>query len=262
MTPNRRAFLMTGAAAGSMTLLPFAAHAAAHTSNVFNTDAGDITVHPVEHASIVMETPIGTIYVDPVGDVAQYDAFPRADLVLITHEHGDHYNLDTLNGIVTESTQIITNPAVHDMLPDNLRALATALANGESGTYDTLSIDAIAAYNTTPERANFHPEGRDNGYVLGFDGFRVYISGDTEATPEMLALENIDLAFVCMNLPFTMSKESAAIAVNTFAPTYVYPYHYRGQEDGTQDPEAFAGLVNDGIEVRIGNWYGGDVLPS
>ncbi|MCB5198305.1 L-ascorbate metabolism protein UlaG, beta-lactamase superfamily [Loktanella sp. DSM 29012] len=262
MKTTRRTFLISGAAAGSMTVLPFAAQAAAHTSNVFNTPAGDITVHPVEHASIVLETPVGTIYVDPVGDPSLYADFPRPDLVMITHEHGDHYNVDTLNGVITDATVMFANPAVFDMMPENLQAVTMSIANGETGTFDTLGIEAIPAYNITEERLNFHPEGRDNGYILGFDGFRIYVSGDTEDTPEMRALTEIDLAFVSNNLPFTMDMEAAASAVNEFAPTYVYPYHYRGRDGGTQDPNAFAELVDDAIEVRIGDWYGGDVMPS
>ena len=226
----------------------FRSHAAAHTGDTFDTDAGPITVHPVAHASFVMETPKGTIYVDPVGDVAQYKDFPDADLVLITHEHGDHYNADTLAAVVGENTQMITNPAVYDMLPEALKAKASAVGNGETAQFDDLRIEAIPAYNTTQERKDFHPVGRDNGYVLNFEGFRVYVSGDTEDTPEMRGLINIDVAFVCMNLPFTMDANAAASAVSEFAPTYVYPYHYRGRDGGTQDPEAFAKRVGTDVE--------------
>lgn len=135
------------------------------------------------------------------------------------------------------------------------------MANGDSTTAGDVAIDAIPAHNTTPERLNFHPQGRDNGYVVTVDGLRVYVSGDTEDIPEMRALENIDVAFVCMNLPFTMDMQAAASAVNEFAPTYVYPYHYRGRDNGTQDPREFAELVAGDTEVKIGNWYG-DVMPS
>ncbi|MGJ5619707.1 MBL fold metallo-hydrolase [Sulfitobacter sp. MF3-043] len=256
MTQTRRHFLATSAAAaGAITILPYAAHAAAHASDMFETAAGPIKVHPVAHASFVMETPVGTIYSDPVGDVAQYADFPDADLILITHEHGDHYNADTLAALVKENTQIITNPAVFDMLADGVKANASAVANGASATFKELKVDAIPAYNTTEERKNFHPQGRDNGYVLNFDGFRVYISGDTEDVPEMRALTDIDLAFVCMNLPFTMDANAAASAVSEFAPTYVYPYHYRGRDGGTQDPADFAKMLSGDIEVRMGDWY-------
>jgi len=255
MTPTRRTFLTGAAAAGTVTLLPFTARAAAHGGDMFETPAGAITVHPISHASFVMETPLGVIYVDPVGDAGQYGDFPAPDMILITHEHGDHYNAETLATLVGEDTQLVANPAVYDMMAEEVKAKTTSLANGDSTELAGLTIDAIPAYNLTEERKNFHPEGRDNGYVLSFDGFRVYISGDTEDIPEMRALENIDLAFVCMNLPFTMDAEAAASAVAEFAPTYVYPYHYRGRDGGTQDPAEFASMLDGDIEVKMGDWY-------
>ncbi|NUH66466.1 MBL fold metallo-hydrolase [Sulfitobacter sp. S0837] len=257
MTHSRRHFLAASAAAGAVTLLPFAARAAAHSGDSFDTNAGPITVHPIEHASFLMETPAGVIYVDPVGDAGLYSDFAKPDLILITHEHGDHYNADTLKALAGDETQIITNPAVYDMLPEELKAKASPLANGESTDFKGLPINVIPAYNITEDRKKFHPEGRDNGYILGFDGFRVYISGDTEDTPEMRELTDISLAFVCMNLPFTMDSNAAASAVAEFKPTYVYPYHYRGKDGGTQDPEEFAKRVGTDVEVKMGGWYEG-----
>lgn len=254
MTQTRRTFLATAAVAGTITVLPFAALADTHEGNTFETGMGTVTVHPVAHASFVMESPAGTVYVDPVGDAAQYSDFPAPDLILITHEHGDHYDAETLQALMGENTTLITNPAVADMLPDGLSA-DTVMANGDSTDWQDVTIDAIPAYNTTDGRTDFHPEGRDNGYVLTMGDFRVYISGDTEDTPEMRALEDIDLAFVSMNLPFTMDAEAAASAVREFGPTYVYPYHYRGRDGGTQDPEAFAEMVGDASEVKMGDWY-------
>jgi L-ascorbate metabolism protein UlaG (beta-lactamase superfamily) len=257
MRPTRRHFLSgTAAAIGSITLLPYASSVAAQSGDMFSSDAGDITVHPVDHASFVMETPAGVIYSDPVGDPALYADLPAPDLILVTHEHGDHYNAETLAALAGDNTQIITNPAVFGMLPEDVKAKASEIANGGSTTFNGVTIDAIPAYNTTEGRLDFHPEGRDNGYVLSFEGFRVYISGDTEDIPEMRALTDIDLAFLCMNLPFTMDVEQAASAVSEFKPTYVYPYHYRGRDDGTQDPEEFARLVGDAAEVKLHDWYG------
>ncbi len=253
---TRRQFTVaTAAAIGSVTFLPYAARAASHSSDVFNASGGDITVHPVDHASFVMETPVGTIYSDPVGDAASYAKFPRPDLILITHEHGDHYNVETLTALAGDNTKLITNPAVYGMLPDALKAKATQIANAEETTFEALGISAIPAYNTTEGREKFHPKGRDNGYVLNFDGFRAYISGDTEDIQEMRALEGIDLAFVCMNLPFTMDVKAAASAVAEFKPKYVYPYHYRGRDGGTQDPAEFAKLLGDAAQVKMGHWY-------
>lgn len=255
MTQTRRTFLATSAAAGAITLLPFRAKADGHSRDVFSTPAGDITIYPVDHASFVMQTPVGNIYVDPVGDPSAYADLPAADLVLVTHEHGDHFNTDTL-AAVSNGAPMITNPAVLAKMSADMQARSSALANGESTTALGVTIDAIPAYNTTEERLNFHPQGRDNGYVLSFEGFRVYVSGDTEDIPEMRSLENIDLAFVCMNLPFTMDVAAAASAVTEFAPSYVYPYHYRGRDNGTQDPQEFADMLADGIEAKMGGWYG------
>lgn len=250
---TRRHMLAGAAAAGGTVFLPYAARAAAHLGDMFETGTGEITVHPVSHASFVMETPEMVIYCDPAGGAATYADYPAPDLILITHEHGDHYDLPTLEGLVKDGTQMITNPAVYDMLPDALRAKATAMANGDSGSVGSMSIDAIPAYNITEGRLKYHPRGRDNGYILGIDGFRVYIAGDTEGTPEMRALKDIDLAFVPMNLPYTMDVDQAADAVADFAPTYVYPYHYRGN-----DPAEFARLLGDtgaATEVKMGPWY-------
>jgi L-ascorbate metabolism protein UlaG (beta-lactamase superfamily) len=257
MRTTRRHFLTgTAAAIGGITLLPYASRAAGHMGDMFSADGGDTTVHPVNHASFVMETPVGVIYSDPVGEPSAYSDLPPPNLILVTHEHGDHSNAETLAAIAGDDTRIIANPAVFGMLPEDVKAKASEIANGGSTTFNGLTIDAIPAYNTTEGRLNFHPEGRDNGYVLNFDGFRVYISGDTEDIPEMRALEDIGLCFVCMNLPFTMTAEQAASAVSEFRPRFVYPYHYRGREGGTQDPQAFAEMVGEAAEVKLHDWYG------
>lgn len=251
---TRRHFIHSGAVATAATVfLPYAARAASHSGDMFQAEGGNVTVHPVSHASFVMETPIGTIYCDPVGEAAQYSDFPEPDLILITHEHGDHYSPDTLMELVGANTQILTNPAVFDMLPDGLKARATSIANGEETTILGLMVEAIPAYNTTEDRLQYHPEGRDNGYVLNFEGLRVYIAGDTEDIPEMRALTDIDVAFVPFNLPYTMTEEQAASAVQEFAPAYVYPYHYKGS-----DPAKFASLLGETdveTEVKMGPWY-------
>jgi L-ascorbate metabolism protein UlaG (beta-lactamase superfamily) len=253
---TRRTFLTGAAAMSGITLLPYSVSAAGHGADVFASANGEVSIHPISHASFVMQTPAGTIYVDPVGEASFYEGQPAPDLILITHEHGDHFNADTLAAIMGDDTTMIVNPAVFDMLPADMQARATSIGNGDSTSAGDVAVDAIPAYNTTEERLNFHPQGRDNGYVVTIDGLRIYISGDTEDIPEMRALENIDVAFVCMNLPFTMDAEAAASAVTEFAPTYVYPYHYRGRDNGTQDPAEFAGLLGDGIEAKMGGWYG------
>jgi len=229
----------------------------ASTGDVYPTDSGEIVIHPVEHASFVLEAAGVVIYVDPVGGAEAYGAYPAPDLILITHEHGDHFDVATIGGLAVEGTKIIANPAVVEMLDADLQAAteAAALANGESTTFGDITIDAIPAYNTTEDRLMYHPQGRDNGYILGIEGRRVYIAGDTEDTPEMRALEDILVAFVPMNLPFTMSPEQAAGGVAAFAPDYVYPYHYKGS-----DPQVFAdALARAGSQTRVvlGRWYEG-----
>lgn len=251
---SRRSFIASTTAA--VTFLPYAAMAAAHAGNSFDTASGSIEVFPVAHASFVMPTPMGVIYNDPVGDPSIYADFAPADLVLVTHAHGDHYNQDTLNAVVGDTTKLITNQAVYDQLPADMQAKARVMANGATGEVMGIKVEAIPAHNLTEGRMKFHPVGRDNGYVLDIDGLRVYISGDTEDLPEMRALKDIDVAFVCMNLPFTMDVEAAASAVAEFKPKYVYPYHYRGKDNGTQDPAEFAKLLDGAVKVKMGSWYG------
>ncbi len=251
MDHTRREIMKAGMALAAVSVI-FPAKAQ-ETANSIEMEGGELVIHPISHASLVLEAGDRTIYVDPVGEPSAYDGFPAPDLVLITHEHGDHYDAETLRALVGEQTQMITNQAVYDMLPEELRAIASQLANGESTESAGIGIDAIPAYNTTEDRLQYHPEGRDNGYVLSLSGVRVYIAGDTEDIPEMRALENIDLAFVPMNLPYTMTVEQAASAVNEFTPGVVYPYHYQGS-----DVEQFKSLVEEGggeTEVRLAAWY-------
>jgi L-ascorbate metabolism protein UlaG (beta-lactamase superfamily) len=220
---NRSARL--AAFAGTTTFLPFVASGVGYgaESESFETDGAQIVIHPVSHATFVMETPDGVIYNDPAVDAAALEGFPAPDLVLITHEHGDHYKPETLAAIVGPDTKLLTNPAVFDMLPAGLKEKASSIANGETGSFRNITIDAVPAYNTTEDRKKYHPQGRDNGYVLTIDGRRVYIAGDTEDIPEMRSLEDIYIAFLPMNLPFTMDIEQAASAIAAFQPASFIP---------------------------------------
>ena len=253
---TRRHFLTSAAVVSGITFLPFKAAADKNGGDSFASDTGAVVVTPITHASFVMQTHADTIYVDPVGGADLYRDMPAPDLILITHEHGDHFDPATLDGIVRPNTALVANPGVFGNMSPVMQELTTAIANGDRAAAGSAMIDAIPAYNITPERLNFHPKGRDNGYVVSIDGLRVYISGDTEDIPEMRALQDIDIAFVSMNLPFTMDAAAAASAVTEFAPSYVYPYHTRGRDNGTQDPAEFAALVKGDIEVKFGNWYG------
>jgi Predicted Zn-dependent hydrolases of the beta-lactamase fold len=257
MKVTRRTTLRLGAGTAAALAMPASlrlALAQDRSSDRYPTDGGEIVVYPIAHASIVLEVPGMVIYVDPVGEADAYEGLPPPDLVLITHEHGDHFSPDTLDVTVSAQSQFITNPSVYEKLSEDYRARATAMKNGDTTEVGDVQIEAIPAYNMTEDRLQYHPKGRDNGYVLTIDGRRVYIAGDTEDTPEMRALRNIDVAFIPMNLPYTMDIDQAASAVIEFKPANVYPYHYRGS-----DVEAFAAKVREGapeVNVILGPWYG------
>lgn len=220
------------------------------------TDEG-LTINPVEHASMVLNWDGTIIYVDPVGGVDLFSKYPEPSMILITDIHGDHFDVPTLEAIIAEKTSIIAPQAVFEKLPESLQNKTEVMKNGGKNNYHEIEIEAIPMYNLRPEALKFHEKGRGNGYVLENNGKRVYISGDTEDIPEMRNLKNIDIAFVCMNLPYTMTVEKAAEAVLDFQPKTVYPYHYRG-ENGLSDVAKFKSLVKAGdadIQVTQLNWY-------
>ena len=225
-------------------------------TNVISTDAGSLVIHPIEHATFVMELGDTLIAVDPVGGDEAFGDRPKADLILVTHTHGDHFSLETIALAGDPTTPIIAPASVAEAMPEGERTRVTVLANGESTTWRNVVVEAVPMYNLDPKKQKFHPKGSGNGYVLTIGGKRVYVAGDTEDIPEMRALENIDAAFVCMNLPYTMDVASAADAVLEFQPKIVFPYHYRGK-DGMSDLREFATLVskNPAIEVRVLAWY-------
>ncbi len=216
------------------------------------------TVYPISHATMVLEWDDAVIYIDPVGGAAAFADFPEPDLILVTDIHGDHLNVETITAVASSKTMIIAPNAVAEKFPENLMEFTFALPNGKiADTPEGFVIEAIPMYNLRKEALKFHEKGRGNGYVIEKNGKRVYISGDTEDIPEMRALKNIDIAFVCMNLPYTMTVNSAANAVLEFSPKKVYPYHYRGTE-GLSNVAEFDSLVkagNDAIEVVQLDWY-------
>jgi L-ascorbate metabolism protein UlaG (beta-lactamase superfamily) len=242
-------------AAGIMIFAPVGVRAD-HARDTITTEDGNLTIHPIDHATFVMTGAGGVIYVDPVGDAGAFADFDPPDLILITHIHGDHTSAETMMAVSTATTLVLAPTTVAEKLGEGIPGELIVLANGESFERDGIRIEAVPAYNLTEERQGFHPKGRDNGYVVTVGGKRIYIAGDTEDIPEMRALENIDAAFVCMNLPYTMTVERAADAVLEFAPRIVYPYHYRGK-GGMSDLEAFKTIVaaNPEIDVRLLNWY-------
>ena len=216
-----------------------------------------ITVKPIMHGTLALEWNGKTIYVDPYGGPAGFEGLSTPNLVLITDIHGDHMNIKTLDALELNNATFIAPKAVYDELPEAYKTQTKVLANGESLNWEDISVEAIAMYNMPNLNDARHPKGRGNGYVLTMGGKTIYISGDTEDIPEMRSLKNIDLAFVCMNLPYTMTVEAAADGVLAFGPKVVYPYHYRGTE-GLSDTGKFKTLVsetNPDIDVRLRNWY-------
>ena len=226
-------------------------------ADVIETSKGPLSIQPINHATLALTWKGKTIYADPNGGAKAFEGIAAPDLILITDIHGDHFNVETLKAISTPTTIIVVPQAVADKLPEDLKSKAIVVANGQTVSKLDVSIAAIPMYNL-PESADAkHTKGRGNGYVLTFGNKVVYISGDTAGIPEMRALKNIDVAFVCMNLPYTMDVNEAAAAVLDFKPKIVYPYHYRGQ-NGLSDTEAFKKQVNASnakIDVRLRNWY-------
>ena len=214
-------------------------------------------VTPISHATMVLPLGGQVIYTDPVGGREAFVGQPDASIILITDIHGDHMDVDTLNVVSKEDTILIVPQAVADMLPEDLPATRIILANGETTTQKGIDIEAVPMYNVPESADAFHTKGRGNGYILEAEGKRIYIAGDTSVTPEMQALENIDVAFIPMNLPYTMNEEEAAEGVLAFKPKVVHPYHYRGQE-GLADVNKFKELVeskSSNIQVELLNFY-------
>ena len=221
------------------------------------TSSGPLLIQPVNHGSLVLTWNNKTIYIDPYPNAKAFEGIAPPDLILITDIHGDHLNAETLNAIETSKAKLVVPKAVADQLPEKVKGKELVLDNGKETKEAGISILAVPMYNLPEAADSRHTKGRGNGYVLTMGGKKLYISGDTEDIPEMRALKNIDVAFVCMNLPYTMDIEQASSAVLEFKPKIVYPYHYRGQ-GGLNDVEGFKKLVNavnPSIDVRLRNWY-------
>ena len=227
--------------------------------------AGDaLGIEPISHASMILNWDNAVIYTDPVG-AKMFTNKPAPDIILLTDMHGDHLDLKALEAVVKDKTVIIAPMAVADMLPGTLAGTLLVMKNGERTNQKTsqkinlrnFNVEAIPMYNLPEQADNYHTKGRGNGYVIEKNGTRIYISGDTAGISEMRNLRNVDIAFVAMNLPYTMGVEEAADAVLQFKPKKVYPYHYRTPE-GFSDVAKFKEIINSentAIEVVQLEWY-------
>ncbi|PHQ56839.1 MAG: MBL fold metallo-hydrolase [Lutibacter sp.] len=227
------------------------------TKDRIKTQNSFIEIQPILHSSFILTYNNNTIYVDPYGGADLYHGINSPDIILITDIHGDHLNQNTLDGIDTSKAIFIVPESVANKLPEKYNSKVVILNNGQGVHRFGIFIKAIAMYNLPEEESSKHPKGRGNGYVLTIDDKHIYISGDTEDIQEMRMLKNIDIAFICMNLPYTMNISQAASAVLEFQPKIVYPFHYRGK-GGFSDISAFKNLVNSKnptIEVHLKNWY-------
>ena len=207
--------------------------------DTFKTNGGDLKITFVGHGTLMFEFADKVIHVDPVGREADYTKMPKADLILITHEHGDHLDPKAIDTIKKDGTEMILTQVCSEQVSDG-----QVMKNGDTKTVMGLMIEAVPAYNL---EKNFHPKGRGNGYVITFADKKVYVAGDTENIPEMKNLKNIDIAFLPMNLPYTMSPEMAADAAKVIKPKILYPYHY-----SQTDTSIIVELLKDSeTDVRI-----------
>jgi len=214
--------------------------------DIFDTSQDQLKITFIGHGTLMFTFGEKIIHVDPVGRYADYSQLPKADMILITHEHGDHLDPQAIATLRTDNTDIILTEKCTEKVEGGI-----IMTNGETKTVQGLKIEAVPAYNIVHMRQSgvpFHPKGEGNGYIITFGDKRVYVAGDTENTPEMKELEEIDIAFLPMNLPYTMTPEMVADAARAFRPNILYPYHY-----GNTDTSELVELLKDekDIEVRI-----------
>jgi len=235
----------------TMLVLVLAATAAGQErfeTDVIKTSAGDLKITSIGHGTLMFTFGGKVIHVDPFSRVADYAKLPKADMIVLTHEHRDHLDLKALNSVRTEKTVVVLTETCAGQVEGGI-----VMNDGDVTSAQGVKIEAVPAYNIVHKRDNgepFHPKGRGNGYVITFGDTRVYVAGDTENIPEMKALEGIDIAFLPMNVPYTMTPEMVADAAKAFKPEILYPYHY-----GNTDPSRLVELMKDtkDIEVRVRN---------
>ncbi len=215
-------------------------------TDVIRTSFGDLKITFIGHASLIFSFNNKTVYVDPFSKLADYATLPKADVIVITHEHRDHLDPAAIEKIRTEKTKVVLTGTGAKQLTGGI-----VMKNNDVQIVEGVTIEAVSAYNIVHKRDTgepFHPRGAGNGYLMTFGDKRVYVAGDTENIPEMADFKNIDIAFLPMNLPYTMTPEMAAVAAKIIQPKILYPYHY-----GSTDTSLLSALLKDqkGIEVRI-----------
>lgn len=217
------------------------------TDTITAHDGSQFSITFFKHASLALEVAGKHIYIDPVSSFADYTKLPKADAILITHSHSDHLDTAAIRTLSKPGTQILADSTSAAQIGSECRTLRP----GDTAQVDNIGLDAVAAYNTTPDRLQFHPrERKDCGYVLTINGTRVYIAGDSEPTPEMEALTDIDIAFLPVNQPYTMTVEQAVAAVNAIRPAVFYPYHY-GEVEVKTDIDRLVNELQGVTEVRV-----------
>jgi len=220
-----------------------------YTRDIFETSDGDLAISFIGHGTLMFEFNDMVIHVDPTMREANYADMPDADLIMVTHQHGDHLDLTAINHVLKTDCPVIMTQTCIDQL-DNFKG-AVIMGNGDSKTVKGIPVEAVPAYNIEHKRSNgqpFHPKGEGNAYIVTFGDMKVLIGGDTENVPEIKALKDIDIAFLPMNLPYTMTPEMVADAARSIQPAVLYPYHF-----GDTDPEELVKLLKNekNIEVRI-----------
>jgi L-ascorbate metabolism protein UlaG (beta-lactamase superfamily) len=221
------------------------AQAQFETDNI-TTSSGDLKITFIGHGTLIFTFNGKVIHVDPYGELADYSILPKADIILITHEHSDHFDLSAIKILRTNQTELVLTETCAQKISGGM-----VMKNGEMQTIQGIKIEAVPAYNIVHKRDNgqpFHPQGVGNGYILTFGDRRVYVAGDTENIPEMKTIQGIDVAFLPMDLPYTMTPEMVADAAKVFKPKILYPYHY-GDTDTSQLLEILKDVRE--IEVRI-----------
>lgn len=189
--------------------------------DVYNTSKGKLSIYFIGHGTLMFEFNGKIIHIDPWSKLADYTTLPKADFIFITHHHGDHFDTTAIKQVWKKNTTLVLNSGLYETYNKG-----EMMKNGDSKVFGDIKVEAVPAYNITPERDKFHPKGRDNGYVFNFGNRRVYVAGDTENIPEMAFLKNIYIAFLPMNQPYTMLPKQVVEAVDKFEPKILYPYHY------------------------------------